>query len=106
MAVRRWKSRDQSSHHRKASIHLLPACKYGEGAGFPFQVESLEDGMDDAVHALDIYEADHGPGATAHLHETASITLVVRSLRRRWRAKAKNDNSSGRSCAKRRTMLA
>ena len=27
-------------------------CKYGEGAGFPFQVETLEDGVDDAVHAL------------------------------------------------------
>src|SRR3989442_13870516 len=46
-------------------------CKYGEGAGFPFQIESLEDGVDDAVHALDIYEADHGPGATAHLHKAA-----------------------------------
>jgi hypothetical protein len=22
-------------------------CKYGEGAGFPFQIESLEDGVDD-----------------------------------------------------------
>jgi hypothetical protein len=35
-----------------------------------------------------------------------SITLVVRNLRRRWGTKAKNDSSSGRSCAKRRTILA
>src|SRR5712692_8092324 len=46
-------------------------CKYGEGAGFPFQIESLEDGVDDAVHALDIHKANHGPGAASHLHEAA-----------------------------------
>ena len=46
-------------------------CKQLEGAGFPFQVEALEDGVDDAVHALHIDEADHGPGSPAHLHEAA-----------------------------------
>jgi hypothetical protein len=34
-------------------------CKKVEGAGFPFQVESLEDGVDDAVDALDIDKAHH-----------------------------------------------
>src|SRR5437660_3256186 len=46
-------------------------CKKLEGAVFPFQVESLEDGVDDAVHALHVDEADHGPGSSAYFHETA-----------------------------------
>jgi hypothetical protein len=36
-------------------------CKKVEGAIFPFQVESLEDGVNDAVHAFYVDEADHGP---------------------------------------------
>jgi hypothetical protein len=51
-----------------------------EGVGFPFQVESLEDGVDDAIHALDIDKADHRPGPPSYLDEAASITLVVRSF--------------------------
>ena len=46
-------------------------CKYGEGAGFPFQVESLEDGVDDAVHARDIHKAHHRPGAPPDFYEAA-----------------------------------
>jgi hypothetical protein len=46
-------------------------CKYPEGAGFPFQVEFLEDGVDDAVHGLHIDEAGHGPGTTADFDETS-----------------------------------
>src|ERR1700758_4239084 len=46
-------------------------CKYGEGAGFPFQVESLEDGVEDAVDTGYIYKANHGPGAAAHFDEAA-----------------------------------
>src|SRR5271166_6206744 len=46
-------------------------CKYGEGAGFPFQVESLEDGVDDAVHAFDVHKAHHRPGAPSYFHEAA-----------------------------------
>jgi hypothetical protein len=33
-----------------------------EAAGFPFQVESLEDGIDDSIHRLHV-ETDRGPGA-------------------------------------------
>ncbi len=44
-------------------------CKHGEGAGFLFQVESLEDGVDDAVHGFDVDKTDHGPGAASHFHE-------------------------------------
>src|SRR2546427_9519405 len=40
MAVRRWKSRDQSSHHRKASIHLLPACKCGRSEEHTSELQS------------------------------------------------------------------
>ena len=46
-------------------------CKNAEGAGFPFQVESLEDGVDDAVHGLHVDEADHGPGSASHFDEAA-----------------------------------
>ncbi len=46
-------------------------CKKLEGAVFPFQVESLEDGVDDAVDAGHVDEADHGPGAATHFHEAA-----------------------------------
>jgi len=42
-----------------------------EGAGFPFPVESLEDGVDDAIHALDIYKTDHGPSPPPHFHDAA-----------------------------------
>src|SRR5208337_1168484 len=46
-------------------------CKNAEGASFPFQVESLEDGVDDAVHGLHVDEADHGPGSAAYINEAA-----------------------------------
>src|SRR6202142_3727317 len=46
-------------------------CKKLEGAVFPFQVESLEDGIDDTVHAGNVDEADHGPGSSSYFHETA-----------------------------------
>src|ERR1700677_2624908 len=62
-------------------------CKKVEGAGFPFQVESLEDGVADAVGAFYIDKANHGPGA-AYFDEAASITLVVRSLRHRCRGES------------------
>jgi hypothetical protein len=40
-------------------------CKNAEGAGFPFQVKALEDGVEDTIHALDVDKAHHGPGAAA-----------------------------------------
>jgi hypothetical protein len=30
-----------------------------------------KDGVDDAIHALRVHEADHGPSTTANLRETA-----------------------------------
>ena len=53
---------------------LVPSsclCKYAEGAGFPFQVESLENGVDDAIHGLHVDEADHGAGAASDFDEAA-----------------------------------
>src|SRR5919108_3788005 len=44
-------------------------CKYGEGAGFPFQVKSLEDGVDDAVHTFYVYKAGHGTSPPANFDE-------------------------------------
>jgi len=46
-------------------------CKYAEGASFPFQVESVEDGVDDPVRGLHVDEADHGPCSAAHFDEAA-----------------------------------
>jgi hypothetical protein len=46
-------------------------CKNAEGAGFPFQVKALEDGVEDTIHALEVDKAHHGPGAAAHLDEAA-----------------------------------
>jgi|CZKH01.1.fsa_nt_gi hypothetical protein len=39
-------------------------CKYGEGAGFPFQIEPLEDGVEDAVHTFYVHKTHHGTGST------------------------------------------
>src|SRR5438034_11376752 len=46
-------------------------CKKPEGAVFPFGllVHSVEDGIDNPIHAADIDEADHGPRAASYLDE-------------------------------------
>src|SRR2546428_5728769 len=44
-------------------------CKKSEGAVLPLLIESLKNGIDDSLHAGDIHEHDHGPGAAAHFHE-------------------------------------
>src|SRR5438445_7124986 len=46
-------------------------CKEVEGAGFPFQIESLEDGVDDAVHTFYVHKAHHRSGSPSHFHEAA-----------------------------------
>jgi len=46
-------------------------CKSAEGAGFPFQVEFLEDGVDDPIHGLHVDEADHGPGSSPDFDEAS-----------------------------------
>src|SRR6266849_9973856 len=46
-------------------------CKYGEGAGFPFQIESLEDGVNDSIHAFYVDKAHHGAGSPSHFYEAA-----------------------------------
>jgi hypothetical protein len=43
-----------------------------EGAGFPFQVKSLEDGVDDSVDAFYVDKANHGPGAAADFDKAAT----------------------------------
>jgi hypothetical protein len=70
-------------------------CKKPEGAVFPFQVESLEDGVDDPIHALHVHKANHGSGAAPHFQR--SMMLVVRNFFHKGRGKANNDSSSGRS---------
>ena len=46
-------------------------CKHGEGAGFPFQIESLEDGVNDSIHTFYVHKAHHGSGSPPHFHEAA-----------------------------------
>ena len=46
-------------------------CKQLEGAVFPLRTVLLKDRIEDAVHALDIDETNHGTGPTANLHEAA-----------------------------------
>src|SRR5581483_2145157 len=70
-------------------------CKYGEGAGFPFQIESLKNGVDDSVHALDVDEADHGPGATAYLHKAALDNVGGAQLAPQVRGKSEEGKQFG-----------
>jgi len=46
-------------------------CKKLEGAVFPFQVKSLENGVDDPIHALHVDKVDHGTGTALYFHEAA-----------------------------------
>ena len=50
---------------------LTQLCKYREGAGFLFRFESLENGVDGAIHAFYIHKANHQLSTAAHLHEAA-----------------------------------
>ena len=45
-------------------------CKKSEGAGFPFQVKAMEDGVDDSVDTLHVHKADHRTGPPPHFYET------------------------------------
>jgi hypothetical protein len=40
-----------------------------EGAGFPFQVKAIEDGIDNSVHTFHVYKADHWPRPSSDLHK-------------------------------------
>jgi hypothetical protein len=55
-------------------------CKELEGAVFPVEIESLEDRVNNSIHALHVDEADHAPSSTPDFDEQRSIMLVVRSL--------------------------
>jgi hypothetical protein len=46
-------------------------CKYGEGAGFPFQIQPLEDGVDDSIHTFYVHKAHHGLSSAPRFHEAA-----------------------------------
>jgi hypothetical protein len=79
-------------------------CNWLEGAGFPIEVESLEDGVDDAIDVFDIDKADHGTSSTPHFHKAALNHVGSAQLVPQASGKAKNDSNSGRSCCSRRTM--
>ena len=44
-------------------------CKKAEGVVLPLLIESVKDGIEDSLHALQVGEQDHGPGAPADFHE-------------------------------------
>jgi len=46
-------------------------CKKLEGAVFPVEVESLEDRVNNSIHALHVDEADHGSGSPPDFHKAA-----------------------------------
>src|SRR5471030_1760236 len=80
-------------------------CKNAEGAVFPVQVESLEDGVNDAVHALHVDKQTMGRVRRRTSTKQRSIMLVVRSLRHSCSGKLKKLNNSGRSRSNCRTMV-
>jgi hypothetical protein len=62
---------------RRCRRRRQAACvKYREGAGFPFQVESGEDGIEDAVRALHIDKADHGQSLPLYFQEAQTLPFV------------------------------
>src|SRR4051794_39371614 len=74
MAQRWWTMIQAATPHAKLTSRTVTSsrlCKNAEGAVFPFQVETLEDGVDDSVHGFDVDEADHGPRSSPDFDETA-----------------------------------
>ena len=70
-------------------------CKKSEGAVFPFRIliEAIEDGIDDAVDAGHVDEANHGSGAAATSTKQRSMTFVLRGFRQRCLGKSKKVSS-------------
>jgi hypothetical protein len=58
-------------------------CKSLEGAVFPFQVKSLEDGINDAVHTSHVEKQTIGLVLLRTSTKQRSMMLVVRNLRHR-----------------------
>jgi hypothetical protein len=56
---------------RRREVMSSGLCKKLEGAIFPFQVETLEDGVDDSVYTGHVYKAHHGPCPPTDFDETA-----------------------------------
>jgi len=52
------------------SVMSSRLCKNLEGAIFPFQVKSLEDGINDAIHTSHIHETNHWPGPPTYFDKT------------------------------------
>jgi hypothetical protein len=45
-------------------------CKNLEGVGFPFEVKTTEDRIDNSVTASHVYKADHRPCPSTHFYKT------------------------------------
>src|SRR5438105_14293677 len=65
------RQRDEGQAHGSIGVTSSCLCKKVEGAGFPFQVKSLEDGIDDAIHTFYVHKTHHGSGAAADFDKAA-----------------------------------
>lgn len=74
-------------------------CKNLEGAGFQFQIKTIEAGIDNSVNALYVYKADLCRVRRRTSTKHRSIILVVRSCFHRCLGKLKNDKRLGGSCS-------
>src|SRR6266568_6557214 len=72
-------------------------CKKPEGAVFPFGllVHSVEDGIDNPIHASDVDEADHGPRAASHLDEATLDDVGGAELRPKLTGEVKEGQQLG-----------
>src|SRR5437660_11001898 len=59
------------SNHDELEVTSSCLCKKVEGAGFPFQVKSLEDGIDDAIRTFYVHRTHHGSGAASDFDKAA-----------------------------------
>jgi hypothetical protein len=85
---------------------VMSSCLYKkvEGAVFPFQVESLEDGVDDAVHTGHIHKTDHGPGSSTHFDKTALDHIAGAHLLPQVPGQGKERQQLRKIALQRRTM--
>jgi hypothetical protein len=70
--------------NRTKGVMSSRLCKELEGAIFPFQIKSLENGVNDSVHALHVHKANHGAGAALDFREAALDDVRSKADKSRW----------------------
>ena len=72
-------------------------CKNSEGAVAPFQIESLENRVDDPVHTGQVDEAHHGTCAAAELYKNPFNDIGGSQLLPKMPRKLENDSPLSRA---------